>query len=431
MLKVSVIGGGSTYTPELLSGFLHRQDEFPLDELWLMDIDPTRLQVVGDFVQRIAAKHNAHFKIILSNDQQESIRNASYVITQTRVGKMEARRQDEYLGQRHGLIGQETTGVGGMANALRTIPVILDVAADIEKLAPNAMLVNFANPSGLVTEAIFRTTPSVHAVGVCNAPFSVKMEILESLNQDLNINILPKEAHIKCLGLNHLSWFYGLEANGIDYWPQIMSAMVREMEHDEDPLFDVNTLKTLRMLPNYYLRYYYYTDRILKQQANWPPSRAEEVIQIEADLIKQYQDPAQEDLPEDMLKRGGAFYSTVAAQLINAHYNDLHQTQVLNVRHDGAVAGWQADWVLELPCDVSSSGVEPLPAEPLPLVCEGLIAQVKAYEILTVEAAVKGDRDAAFQALLAHPLGPPADQISAVLEDLLETNREYLPLFFN
>jgi 6-phospho-beta-glucosidase len=430
MLKVSVIGGGSTYTPELLSGFLNRQEELPLDELWLMDIQPARLKVVGDFVQRIAAKHNARFKIILTTDQQEAVCNASYVITQTRVGKMEARRQDEYLGQRHGLVGQETTGVGGMANALRTIPVILDVAADIEKLAPNALLINFANPAGLVTEAIFRTLPSVHAVGVCNAPISVKMEILEALNQDLTINILPEEAHIKCLGLNHLSWFYGLEAKGIDYWPQIMSTLVREMEHDQDPLFDVHTLKTLWMLPNYYLRYYYYTDKILEQQAKWPPSRAEEVIQIEADLIKQYQDPAQEDLPEDMLKRGGAFYSTVAAQLINAHYNDLHQTQVLNMRHNGAVVGWNYDWVLELPCEVSSSGIEPLPADPLPLVCEGLIAQVKAYEILTVEAAVKGDRDAAYQALLAHPLGPPADQISEVLEDMLTTNREFLPQFF-
>jgi 6-phospho-beta-glucosidase len=430
MLKISVIGGGSTYTPELLSGFLNRQDELPLDELWLMDIQPARLKVVGDFVQRIAAKNNARFKIILSTDQQESIRDASYVITQTRVGKMEARRQDEYLGKRHGLIGQETTGVGGMANALRTIPVILKVAADIEKFAPNAMLINFANPAGLVTEAIFRTTPSVQMVGVCNAPISVKMEILESLNHNLNTHILPEEAHIKCLGLNHLSWFYGFETAGIDYWPKIMKALIREMEHDEDPLFDVDTLKTLNMLPNYYLRYYYYTDKILKQQAHWPPSRAEEVIQIEGDLINQYQDPKQEDLPEDMLKRGGAFYSTVAAQLINAHYNDLHQTQVLNVRQNGAVVGWNPDWVLELPCEVSSSGVEPLPADPLPLVCEGLIAQVKAYEILTVEAAVKGDRDAAYQALLVHPLGPSADQISDVLEDLLLTNREYLPLFF-
>ncbi|MBW6466684.1 MAG: hypothetical protein K0B06_09285 [Brevefilum sp.] len=431
MLKVSVIGGGSTYTPELLSGFLNRQDEFPLDELWLMDIDPTRLKVIGSFVQRIAAKHNARFKIIMSTDQQESIRNASYVITQTRVGKMEARRQDEYLGQRHGLVGQETTGVGGMANALRTIPVVLEVAADIEKFAPNALLLNFANPSGLVTEAIFRTTPSVHAVGVCNAPISVKMELLETLNQDLSINILPEEAQIKCLGLNHLSWFYGLEARGIDYWPQIMSALIREAEVQDEPLFDVDTLKSLRMLPNYYLHYYYATDQVLKQQALWPPSRAEEVIQIESDLIKQYQDPKQEHLPEDMMKRGGAFYSTVAAQLINAHFNDLHQTQVLNVRHHGAVMGWNPDWVLELPCEVSSSGIKPLPAAPLPPVCEGLIAQVKAYEILTVEAAVKGDRDAAYQALLAHPLGPPANQISQVLEDMLTTNRAYLPQFFN
>lgn len=430
MLKVTVIGGGSTYTPELFSGFLERQDEFPLDELWLMDIDPSRLSIVGEFIQRIAAAHKARFKIILSTDQHESVRDASYVITQTRVGKMGARRQDEYLGKRHGLIGQETTGIGGMANALRTIPVILEVARDIEKFAPNALLVNFANPAGLVTEALFHHAAMVNAVGVCNVAIGVKMGIVEKLNTQLNLDIHSDDAHIKALGLNHLTWFYGFEVNEKDYWPLIIKGLIEEMEYEEDPLFDADTLRTLKMLPNYYLRYYYYTEKMLKLQDQWPPSRAEEVFQIEADLLRQYQDISQVDLPEDMMKRGGAYYSTVAAQLLNAHHNDLNQTQVVNVRHAGAVAGWDKDWVLEMPCKVSAKGIEPLPAAPLPPVCEGLIAQVKAYELYTVEAAVKGDREAAYQALLAHPLGPPADKISLVLEDMLQTNRQYLPQFF-
>ncbi|MDY6868978.1 MAG: 6-phospho-beta-glucosidase, partial [Chloroflexota bacterium] len=188
MLKAAVIGGGSTYTPELINGFIERQDIFPLDELWLMDIDSERLNIVGGFAQRMAKANDARFEVKLSTHQQESIRDASYVITQLRVGKMNARREDEYLGQRHGLIGQETTGVGGMAKALRTIPVILDIARDIQNFSPNALLVNFANPAGLVTEALFRYAPEVVSVGVCNATITTKMEILKQINEKMGLN---------------------------------------------------------------------------------------------------------------------------------------------------------------------------------------------------------------------------------------------------
>jgi len=430
MVKVAVIGGGSTYTPELIDGFLRRQAEFPLDELWLMDVDEARLHIVGNFVQRIASTRQARFKIILSTDQRAAISGADYVITQIRVGKMKARQHDEYLGKRYGLIGQETTGVGGMANALRTIPVILNVARDMISVAPEALLVNFSNPAGLVTEAIFRHAPAIQSVGVCNVAINVKMEIIEYLNKHIGSSFQPDQVQIRSLGLNHLSWFYGLEIDGKDYWPQVMHALIHEMESQVDPLFDVQTLLHLNMLPNYYLRNYYYTEKMLSSQNRWPPSRAEEVMQIESDLLKQFQEVDRNELPEEMMERGGAYYSTVATQLLNAHYNNLHQTQVLNVRHRGAVPGWNRDWVLEMPCVVSAQGVKPLPTQPLPSVCEGLIAQVKAFELLTVEAAVTGDRDAAYQALLAHPLGPPADQISTVLDDLLETNREFLPQFF-
>lgn len=430
MLKVAVIGGGSTYTPELFQGFLNLADEFPLDELWLMDIDQARLSIVGDFIMRIAAAQNAQFKIILTTDLSEAVQNASYVITQTRVGRMDARRNDEYLGKRHGLIGQETTGVGGMANALRTIPAILDVAHEMEKNAPGALLINFANPAGLVTEAVFRHAPGVEVVGVCNVAIGVKLEVLNHLNRFLNAEIPPHQAEVKCLGLNHLTWFNGFEVNSQDYWPQIMEMLLDEMRAEEDPLFDIQTMQRLNMFPNYYLRYYYYTDNIIASQADWPPSRAEEVAEIEADLLGKFQERSRTTLPEEMMKRGGAHYSTVAAQLLNAKHNDLNQTQVLNVRHNGSVTGWNKDWVLEMPCKVSAKGIEPLPADPLPPVCAGLIAQVKAFELLTVKAAVDGDRDAAYQALLAHPLGPSADKIQAVLDDMLISNRDYLPKFF-
>ncbi len=183
------------------------------------------------------------------------------------------------------------------------------------------------------------------------------------------------------------------------------------------------------MIPNSYLQYFYYTDRKLAAQSKWPPSRAEQVMEIEARLLAQYAEPDRTEPPEGLMERGGAYYSTVATQLLNAHYNNLGETHVVNVRHNGAVPGWPADWVLEMPCRVDAGGIRPLPADPLPPACFGLLAQVKSYELLTVEAAVHGDREAAYQALLAHPLGPTADRIEAVLEDLLRTNRAHLPQF--
>jgi len=429
MVKVSVIGGGSTYTPELLMGFIDRQDVFPLDELWLMDVDPDRLEVVGGFAQRIARHNNARFNVILSQDQSESIKGSSFVITQLRVGQMEARRNDEYLGKRHGLIGQETTGIGGMAKALRTIPAILNIANDINQYASDAWLINFANPSGLITEALMRFAPDINAVGVCNVSLTTKMEILKRFNKILGTEYHPQDVKIKTLGLNHLTWFTGFEINGKEYWPQIMKFLIEGMNKDEEPYFDPDTLATLQRLPNPYLRYYYYTEEMLHKQNDWPPSRAEEVIKIESNLLEKYAEKDRNEPPEELMLRGGAYYSTVATQLINALYNDLDEIHVVNVRNQGAVPEWHNDWVLELPCRVNRSGIVPLTSPPLPLVCESLISQVKAYEILTAQAAVSGDREKAHMALLAHPLGPSADKIKEVLDDMLDTNREYLPKF--
>jgi 6-phospho-beta-glucosidase len=430
-LKVTVIGGGSTYTPELLNGFIDRQDEFPLDELWLMDINQNRLEIVGNFIKQLAATKKSRFKIVLSTDQRESIQDASYIITQFRVGTMAARREDEYLGKRHGLIGQETTGVGGMANALRTIPVALSIADEIRQSAPDALLVNFANPSGLVTEALVRYAPWVNIVGVCNSAITTKMEILQTLNNKLGLEIKAEEAQIKTLGLNHLTWYYGFQVGEQDYWPQIMQAIIDEMEKQNDPYFDPQLLTRLQMLPNAYLRYFYYTDTALREQEQWPPSRAEEVFQIEAGLLKTYQENNLNEIPDNLMKRGGAYYSTVATQLLNAHFNNLEETHVLNIRQNNAIPAWDSDWVLEMPCRVNANGIFPIPTSPLPLVCESLITQIKAYEILTAKAAVNGDRNAAYQALLIHPLGPSADKIKAVLDDILETNRTFLPRFFD
>ncbi len=428
-MKITVIGGGSTYTPELVSGFLARVDSLPLKELWLMDIDEDRLAVVGGFARRMARAKGAPFKVILSTNQRQAIAGAAYVITQLRVGQNPARREDEYLGLRHGLIGQETTGIGGMAKALRTIPVILDIARDMRATAPGALLANFTNPAGLVTEALSRHAAGVPAVGVCNVGITAKMKILKGLEQTLGAQIDDRRAVLNTLGLNHLTWHRGFTVDGEEMWPQIFRAYLAEQD-PEDPEWDLHTLESLGMIPNYYLQYFYYTGKKLKAQEKWPPSRAEEVMEIEKDLLRQYADPNLIEPPADLMKRGGAYYSTLATQLINSHYNNLGQVHVVNVPNSGAVKDWPADWVLEMPARVDRSGVHPLPADPLPPACFGLVAQVKMYELLTVEAAVNGDRQAAYQALLAHPLGPMADQVQAVLDDMLETNRAWLPQFF-
>jgi len=428
-MKITVIGGGSTYTPELVNGFLTRVDRLPLTELWLMDIDKERLDIVGGFAQRMVKAKGEPFKVVLSLNQREAIAGASYVITQLRVGMMPARRGDEYLGRRHGLIGQETTGVGGMAKALRTIPVILSIAKDIRETAPGALLANFTNPAGLVTEALNRHASDVPAVGVCNVGITTKMEILEELEKFTGQKIADERAVLKTLGLNHLTWHYGFTVDDEDMWPQLFPAFVEMTRQEEDPEWDILTLESLGMMPNYYLQYFYYTDKKLKAQEKWPPSRAEEVMEIEKDLLREYADPALTEPPADLMKRGGAYYSTLATQLIDSHYNNLGQIHIVNVRNDGAVLAYPEDWVLEMPARVNKAGVHPLPSDPLPATCFGLIASVKMYEILTVQAAVHGDRNAAYQALLAHPLGPSADKVQEVLDDMLETNRQWLPQF--
>jgi 6-phospho-beta-glucosidase len=429
-MKVAVIGGGSTYTPELINGFLARVDTFPLRELWLMDIDLDRLAIVGKFAQRMAEAKHAPFKIYLTTDRAAAIHGASYVTTQLRVGMMEARRRDEYLGQRHGLIGQETTGVGGMAKALRTIPIILEIANEIRRSAPGALLVNFTNPAGLVTEALQRYAPDVASVGVCNVALNTKMQFVDRLQKQLNTTIDPAHTQLNTLGLNHLTWHRGFTLDGEEMWPHILRDFIAELQAEAEPEWDVRTIESLRMIPNYYLQYFYYTQHKLAEQKKWPPSRAEEVMSIEDSLLRQYAEPDRTEPPDDLMKRGGAYYSTVATQLLNAHYNNLGETHIANTRHNGAVKDWPIDWVLELPCRVDRSGIHPLPVEPLPDACFGLIAQIKSFEQLTVEAAVHGDRAAAYQALLVHPLGPSADLVQSVLEDLLETHRAYLPQFF-
>lgn len=424
-MKVTTIGGGSTYSPELVQGFIERCERLGLRELWLMDIDAARLEVVGGFARRMVDAAGAPFEVHLTTDRRAALDGADFVTTQIRVGQMAARREDEYLGRRWNLVGQETTGIGGMAKALRTVPVILSIAQEMRGLCPDAWLINFTNPSGLVTEALQRYAPEVRSVGLCNGPIGYQMAIARELGLESAF-----EVHLDYLGLNHLAWIRGARVGGQDLWSQVFERAVEEARGETHAPVPADVLERLGVICTSYLRYYYRTAGVLAAQAEGKPSRAEQVIEIEKTLLDQYANPDLNVMPEELMQRGGAYYSTVATQLIEAIALDRGEEHIVNTQQGGALPGVPADWVMELPCRVDARGLHPLPAEPLPAFADGLLRAVKAYELLAAQAAICGDRDAALQALLVHPLGPDGDQAIAVLEDMLSTHRVHLPLFW-
>jgi 6-phospho-beta-glucosidase len=424
-MKVTTIGGGSTYSPELVQGFIERHERLGLRELWLMDIDAARLEVVGGFARRMVQAAGASFEVYLTTDRRAALEGADFVTTQIRVGKMAARREDEYLGRRWNLVGQETTGIGGMAKALRTVPVLLSIAEEMRDRCPDAWLINFSNPSGLATEALQRYAPDVRSVGLCNGPIGYQMRIANEMGLDSAFDV-----HLDYIGLNHLAWIRGARVGSEDIWPQVLAQAVGEARGQDHSAVPAAVLERLGVICTYYLRYYYRTASVLREQAQGKSSRAEQVIEIEKTLLDRYADPQLDTMPEELMQRGGAYYSTVATQLIEALALDLGEVHIVNTRQGDAVPGVPPDWVMELPCRADARGLHPLPSEPLPLFADGLLRAVKAYELLTAQAAVSGDRDAALQALLVHPLGSDADQAIEVLEDLLSTHKVYLPAFW-
>lgn len=421
MLKIAVVGAGSTYSPELVSGFLKSAADLGLVELVLMDIDAARLEVVGGFAQRMVAAAGSPFVVRLTTEREGALAGASFVITQIRVGGMAARREDEYLGRRWNLVGQETTGVGGFAKGLRTVPIIVSIARDMQRLCPDAWLINFSNPSGLVAEALQRYAPETRSVGLCNSPIGYQMRIAKDTGAE------PKDVELEYLGLNHLSWLTGARVKGEDVWPQTFAAWLETLEEQADRPCPRYLAELLQAIPNYYLRYYYRTAATVARQAG--PSRAEQVMDIERDTLAQYADPNLTELPDELMLRGGAYYSTAAVQLINSIHSDRGDIHIVNTRHDGAVPGWPADWVCELACRIDSSGAHALPAKPLPPLADSLVRSAKAYELLAAEAAMSGDRATALMALIANPLGPDPDHAPDVLDDLLKVNAKHLPQF--
>lgn len=422
-MKLTVIGGGSSYTPELLDGLFSRLDAIPVTEVWLMDRDGPRLQINADFARRMAACHGNPFAVQSTSDLREAVCDAKYVITQIRVGHMAARIADEKLGLRHHIIGQETTGVGGFACALRTIPRILEIAHAMEELTPQGFLVNFTNPAGINTEAVLKHS-AIRTVGLCNVPIGMIMEVIKHFGGEVG------DIELDYVGLNHLSWVRGFKKSGEDITAQAMQKFLehaeQEWEHEGTRKNMIEAMKSLGMLCNYYLQYFYSTDTVLQTLQAKPCTRGEEVIEVEKTLFAKYQDPELTEKPAELSKRGGAHYSTAAFLLLDAIENDRQSRQIVCCRNQGAIPTFEDDVSVEVPAIISENGARAVPQQaPAPPI-RGLMQLIKAYESMTVQAAVTGDREAAFQALLLHPLTPNAVGCRALLNELLEINRPYL-----
>jgi len=432
-LKVVVIGGGSSYTPELIDGFIRRAAELPVAEICLVDIlaGQHKLDIVADLARRMVARAGLDSKITTTMDRAAVLQGADFVVTQFRVGGLAARARDERFPLQYGVLGQETTGPGGFAKALRTIPVILDICRDMTEICPEAWLINFTNPAGLITESVQKYT-KVKCLGLCNVPIHMKMTIAKLLDADAN------DVFIDFAGLNHLVWGRKVWHRGIDVTASVLERMqdgaALTMKNIPDLKWDGDFLRSLGMVPCPYHRYYYMTDSILAEEqaaasAGGAGTRAEIVQAVEESLFKLYQNPELAEKPVELEKRGGAYYSDAAVSLISAIYNDKREIHTVNTVNQGAISGLSTNCVIETNCVISKNGAMPLTVGTLPPEIAGLVQQVKAYEVLAVEAGVHGDGNKALQALANHPLIPSVRVAKQLLADLLSLNAAYLPQF--
>jgi 6-phospho-beta-glucosidase len=432
-LKVAVIGGGSSYTPELIDGFIARAGELPIAEICLVDIHSgqDKLSIVADLARRMVARAGLNTLITTTLERKEALHGADFIVTQFRVGGLAARARDERFPLKYGVLGQETTGPGGFAKALRTIPVMLDICRDIDELCPDAWLINFTNPAGLITEAVMKHT-NVKCIGLCNVPIHMKMTIAKLLDAE------AKDVFIDFAGLNHLVWGRKVWHRGIDVTADVLEKLQDganlNMKNIPDLKWDGDFLRSLNMLPCPYHRYYYMTDSILAEElaASAPDgtgTRAELVQAVEDRLFELYQDPQLAEKPAELEKRGGAYYSEAAVSLISAIYNDKREIHTVNIVNKGTISGVAANSVIETNCVISKNGAMPLTVGELPPEIAGLMQHVKAYESLAIEAGVHGDRNKALQALANHPLVPSVEIAKQLLADVLSLNMDYLPQF--
>ena len=382
-----------------------------------MDVDPLRLKVVGDFAKRMVKHAGAPFILETTDNRKAALDGASFVMTQIRVGGQRARHADIQLGLRHGLIGQETTGIGGMAKALRTIPVIQDLCKEVMEVAPDAWIINFTNPSGIITQSILNHT-HCKCIGLCNVPIEMKMTIAKHLG------VKEKEITMDCVGLNHLGWVRKIIVNNEDITGKLISFLASEEGPKNIPDVDFvpETIESVNAIPLWYNRYYYNTDSILDGLMKKEKSRAQEVMDIERELLVKYENPELVTKPEELEKRGGAYYSKIAVDIVDSIVNDTGDEHIINVQNDGAIPDLPDDAVVETVAKVGKNGATTIKTHKLEPSMRALIQQAKAYEELVIEASLNESWGAAYRALITNPLGPRAEKAKKILNDMLATN---------
>jgi 6-phospho-beta-glucosidase len=420
-VRIAVVGGGSTYTPELIEGFAVRGDRLPIDEIVLLDVDPERLAVVGGLARRMLGRLGWPGRLVLTGDTDGALEGADFVLVQLRVGGQAARLLDETLPLRFGTIGQETTGAGGFAKALRTVPVVLEIAERAaRRAASGAWIVDFTNPVGIVSQALL--DDGHRAIGLCNVAIGFQRRYAE------RFGVPPERVELEHVGLNHLTWERAIRVDGVDRLPELIAGEADEIAREVR--MPVDLIRALGAIPSYYLRYYYEFETVLaEQRSDGHGTRAEEVRDIELRLLEMYRDPMLDVKPELLGQRGGAFYSEAAAQLIASLHDSAGDIQVVNVRNDGALPDLPPDAVVEVPARIDRDGAHPLRLAPLSPEMRGLVQAAKAYEELAVEAARGGDPRVALRALLANPLVGRWEIAEPLLRDLLAANRDLLPRF--
>lgn len=434
-VKIVTIGGGSTYTPEIIEGLIDRVDTLPIREMWLVDIEEGRekLEIVGNLAKRMIEKAGVDIDLHTTLDRREALKDADFVTTQIRVGQIEARIKDERIPLELGMIGQETNGAGGMFKALRTVPVILDIIKDMEELCPDAWLINFSNPAGMITEASINVGGWKRSVGLCNSPVGMKKAFAGYLD------VPYEDIEIELLGLNHHDFATDVFVNGESRMDEIIDIYTEKnsdavtMKNIDAGKYIFEFIRATRSIPNGYFKYYFNTEELLldyQEKLKQNTVRAEEVKRIEAELLEKYKDQNLAEKPKELELRGGAYYSLAACELINSIYNDKGDIQYVNTLNGDAIENFDSEYVIEAACKITKDGPKPIKIGKGDYKLMGTINAIKSFELMTVEAAVTGDRDLAIAALCLNPLVPSERKAVEVFDKLLEAHKEYLPNFF-
>ena len=425
-IKLAIIGAGSTYCPELMQGLIRRKDVLPLDELRLSDIDESRLNIVGEFCERVLLENGMEPRITRTRDLSRALDGADFVVAQIRAGRLEARIRDEKIPLGFGLIGQETTGIGGFTNALRTIPQMSEIADAILRYAPAAWLINFSNPSGIVTEFLLNHTP-LKAVGLCNLPIGAQERIAKLLH-------LPMEqVRLETASLNHCGAITAVHVGEKNVLPQLLDARMLAQAAEQDawianyrPIIEL-----LGAVPNDYLQYFYYRERKLAEQKAATQTRGEACVDIETRLLSYYADERNRTVPPMLAERGGHLYSEAAVALIASLSGAQPGYHVVDVQNRGVLDFLPDNSVIETCCSVEKDKITRVPLTVSPNeALKTLLISVKAYETLAVQAAITGDRQTALQALACNPITADLDKATPCLAEMLEQNRSLLPRFF-